>query len=200
MTIEILILMLMLGIGMKTSYLSPDIRFELLDLNDRSFSCQPQLINTEPGHLYPGKGKATNYAADRLMTCNRRIFSNRERHSYLNFVTSSASAQARRIAHSLNGLIRQSIDKPDQAFTARPLTISIEERDPDLQNYLHNVFAVELASVLGDGAVSRTRPMDQTHSSKPLIRISLRDVDAADLLFDARAEFITKNQEMRWNL
>jgi hypothetical protein len=200
MTIEILILMLMLGIGMKTSYLNPDFRFELLDLSERSYACQPQLIHTEPGHLYPGKGKATNYSADRLMICSKGIFSNQERHSYLNFITASAAPQARRIAHSLDGLVRQHIDSPSEIFRNRPLTIAVEEKDPVLQNYLHDVFTHEFAAVLGTNAVSRSHLVEIDERSKPLIKISLREVDAADLLFDVRAEFVSQNKELRWQL
>jgi hypothetical protein len=198
-TIELLLLMVVFGMGMTGSFLSPQTRYEVLDLWEPPRNCAPAVDRAETGALVPGKGKATNLSSNIEAHCLRRhIFSGKERPSFVNFVSMHARPQARRSAQTLLAHLQSKYQSDIVSASMPPVIIDVQSRDPDLRRYLTDVFLAEFAAVVGPGQVSAHR---LPPAIAPLrIEVRTRPVDMPDLLFAVEATFRDGTRSMRWTL
>lgn len=135
------------------------------------------------------KGKATEFSLGGEYRCERRIFSYGERWEYVNFVTANIGYYAHHYAAKI-----ASFDATGLKNSSPTYKVDVSDVLPLLQTKVSQAFENAASAALGSGRIVK-RPV-KSHKTGT-IKVSLRDVTDADLLFDVSLILPDHSQEKR---
>jgi hypothetical protein len=140
----------------------------------------PNCREETPGEKYfrggGDKGKATEFSLGGEYRCERGIFTYGERWEYVNFVTANIGYYAEHYAEKI-----ASFHVSDLKNSSPLYKVDVSGVQPLLQTKVSQAFENALSAALGSGRIVK-RPL-QAHRAAT-IKVTLRDVADADLLFD----------------
>jgi hypothetical protein len=135
------------------------------------------------------KGKATEFSLGGEYHCERRIFSYGERWEYVNFVAENIGYYAQNYAEKI-----ASLEVRDLKNSSSSYKVDVSAVLPLLQTKVSQAFENAMSAALGSGRIVK-RPLKGHRAAT--IKVSLRDVADADLLFDVSLILPHHSEEKR---